>query len=337
MTPWTATCQASLSLTISQSLPKIMSIELVLSSNHLILSSPIYPLPSIFTSIRAFSNEITVCIRWPKYWNFSISPSNEYSRLISFKIDWFDLLPVQETLKSLLQHQFESINSLAFCVLCGPALTSVHDYCKDHNLNDMDLSQQSDVFNTLSRFLITFPPRINHLLISCLQLPSTGTLEPKKRKCVTASTFSASICHEAMGSDAMILVFFLILSFKLTFSPSSFSLIKRLFHSSLLSAIRVVSSPFLRLLIFLPTILIPARNTSSLAFCMMCSVCKLNKQVTINSLAVLLSQSWTSLFSIQGSDYCFLIHIRVSQETGKMVFLRVFHSLLWFTELKASA
>ena len=85
-------------------LPKIMSIELVLSSNHLIFCPPILLLPSIFPSITAFSNETTVCIRWPKYWNFSISPSDEYSRLISFKIDWFDLLPVQEKLSSLLQH-----------------------------------------------------------------------------------------------------------------------------------------------------------------------------------------------------------------------------------------
>ena len=145
MTPWTATCQASLSLTISQSLPKIMSIELVLSSNHLILSSPIYPLPSIFTSIRAFSNEITVCIRWPKYWNFSISPSNEYSRLISFKIDWFDLLPVQETLKSLLQHQFESINSLVLSLLYCPTVKSVPDYWKNHSFDCTELCWQSDV------------------------------------------------------------------------------------------------------------------------------------------------------------------------------------------------
>ena len=157
----------------------------------------------------------------------------------------------------------------------------------------MDLSQQSEVFvfNTLSRFVITFLPRINHLLTSCLQSPSTGLLEPKKRKSVTASTFSASVCHEVMGSDAMVLVFFLLFSFKLAFSLSFFTLIRRLFHSSLLSAIRVVSSSYLRLLIFLPTILIPACNTSSLAFRMMCSVCKLNKQVTINSLVVLLSQS----------------------------------------------
>ena len=106
MTPWTVARQASPSLTISQSLPKLMSIESVMLSNHLILCHPLLFLPSIFASIRVFSNELAVHIKWPKYWSFSfsISPSNEYSGLISFKIDWFDLLAVQGTLKSLLQH-----------------------------------------------------------------------------------------------------------------------------------------------------------------------------------------------------------------------------------------
>ena len=106
MTPWTVARQASPSLTISQSLPKLMSIESVMLSNHLILCHPLLLLPSIFASIRVFSNELAVHIKWPKYWSFSfsISPSNEYSGLISFKIDWFDLLAVQGTLKSLLQH-----------------------------------------------------------------------------------------------------------------------------------------------------------------------------------------------------------------------------------------
>ena len=104
MTSWTATCQASLSITNSQSLLKFMSIELVMPSNHLIICRPLL-LPSIFPSIRVFSNESVLCIKWPKYWSFgfSISPSNEYSGLISFRIDWFDLLAVQGTLKSLLQ------------------------------------------------------------------------------------------------------------------------------------------------------------------------------------------------------------------------------------------
>ena len=104
-TPWTAACQASLSITNSQSPPKLMSIELVMPSNHLILCPPLLLLPSIFPSIRVFSNESVLCIRWPKYWSFSfsISPSNEYSGLISFRMDWLDVLAVQGTLKSLLQ------------------------------------------------------------------------------------------------------------------------------------------------------------------------------------------------------------------------------------------
>ena len=104
VTPWTAVCQASLSFTISQSLLKFMSIESVMPSNHLILCHPLLLLPAIFPSIRVFSNESVLLIRWPKYWSFSISPSNGYSWLISFRIDWFDLLAVQRTLKSLLQH-----------------------------------------------------------------------------------------------------------------------------------------------------------------------------------------------------------------------------------------
>ena len=106
MTPWTAAHQVSLSITNSQSLLKLVSIELVMLSNHLILCCPLLLQPSIFPSIRVFSNESILCIRWPKYWSFSFSihPSNEYSGLISFRIDWLDLLAVQGTLKSLLQH-----------------------------------------------------------------------------------------------------------------------------------------------------------------------------------------------------------------------------------------
>ena len=106
VTPWTAACQASLSITNSWSLLKFMSIELVMPSSHLILYRPLLLLPSVFPSIRVFSNESVLCIRWPKYWSFSfsISPSNEYSGLISFRMDWLDLLAVQGTLKSLLQH-----------------------------------------------------------------------------------------------------------------------------------------------------------------------------------------------------------------------------------------
>ena len=137
MTPWTAACQAFLSFTISQSLLKPMSVESVMPSNHLILCHPFLLLPSIFPSIKFFSNESARLIRWPKYWSFSfsISPSNDYSRLISFRIDWFGFLAVQGTLKSLLQHQFKSINSLALSLLYGPTLKSIHDYWKSHSFD----------------------------------------------------------------------------------------------------------------------------------------------------------------------------------------------------------
>ena len=115
-TPWTAACQASLSITNSRSLLKLMSIELVMPSNHLILCRPLFLPPSIFPSIRVFSNEPVLRIRWPKYWSFSfsISPSNDYSGLISFEMDWLDLLVVQGTLKSLLQHHTSKV-SVPWC------------------------------------------------------------------------------------------------------------------------------------------------------------------------------------------------------------------------------
>jgi len=145
------------------------------------------------------------------------------------------------------------------------------------------------LFNTLSSFVIAFLWRSNYLIISWLQSPSTVILEPQKRKSVIASTFLPSICHEVMGPDTTILVF-LILSFKLAFSLSSFTLIKRLCSCSLLYAVRMVSSTYLRLLIFLLAILIPACNSSSPAFRMMCSEYQLNKHGD-NKLP---SPSWTS-------------------------------------------
>ena len=131
------TCQASLSITNSQSLLKLMSIESVMPSNHLVLCHPFLLPPSIFPGIRVFSNESVLHIRWPRYWSFSfsISPSNEYSGLISFMMDWLDLLSVQGTLKSLLQHQFESITSLALSFIYSPTLTSMHDYWKNHSFD----------------------------------------------------------------------------------------------------------------------------------------------------------------------------------------------------------
>ena len=130
VTPWTAALRASLSITNSWSLLRLTSLELVMSSNHLILCHPLLLLPSIFPNIRVFSNESALCIRWPKYWSlsFSISPSNEYSGLISFRIDWLDLLAVQGTLKSSPTPQFKSINSLVLSFLKSLSLISIQDY-----------------------------------------------------------------------------------------------------------------------------------------------------------------------------------------------------------------
>ena len=134
--PWTAAHQASLSITDSRSLLKLMSIESVMPSNHLILCQPLLLLPSVFPSIRVFSSESVLLIRWPKYWSFSfsISPSNDYSGLISFRIDWFNLLAVQGTLKSLLE-QFKCMKSSALSFLYDPTLTSIHDYWKNHSFD----------------------------------------------------------------------------------------------------------------------------------------------------------------------------------------------------------
>ena len=134
VTPGTVAHQTSLSFTISWSLLKLMSIELVMPSSHPILYDPLLLLPSIFPSIRVFSNESALCIRWPKYWrfSFSISLSNEYSGLISFRIDWFNLLPCKRPQESSPTPQFKIINSSVLSFLYGPTLTSIHDYWKNH-------------------------------------------------------------------------------------------------------------------------------------------------------------------------------------------------------------
>ena len=252
-TPWTIARQASLSITNSQSSLKLTSVESVTPSNHLILCYPLLLLPSIFPSIRVFSIESALCIRWPKYWSFSfnMSPSNEHPGLISFRMDWLDLPVVQGTLKSLLQHHSSKASILwhsAFFIvqLSHPYITTGKTIALTR-LTFVD-KVMSLLFNMLSRLVITFLPRSKHILISWLQSPSTVILEPPKIKSATVSTVSPSICHEVMGLDAMILVFWM-LSFKPAFSLS-FTFIKRLFSSSL-SVTRVVSSAYLMLLIFL--------------------------------------------------------------------------------------
>ena len=148
---------------LSQSLLKLTSIKLVMPSNHFILCRPLLLLPSIFPSIRVFSNESVLRIRWPKFWSFSfsISPSNEYSRLISFRIEWFGSpCSPRDSQESSPTLQFKSINTSALSLLYGPTLISVHVYWNNHSFDYTELCQQSDLsFNTLSRFIIAFLPR----------------------------------------------------------------------------------------------------------------------------------------------------------------------------------
>ena len=192
MTPWTAARQASLSITNSWSLLKPMSIELVMPSNHLILCCPFLLLPSVFPSIRVFSTESVLCIRGPKNWSFSftISPSNKYSGLISFRIDWFDLLAVQGTLESLLQHCSSKASFLQHSAFFMVQLS--HPYMTTGKT--IALTRQTFVskvmsllFNMLSGLVIAFLPRSKRLLISWLQSPSAVILKPKK---ISLSLFS---------------------------------------------------------------------------------------------------------------------------------------------------
>ena len=184
-TPGTVACQASLSITNSWSLPKFMSIELVMPSSHLILCHPLLLLPSIFPSIRVFSNESLLHNSWPKNWSlsFRMSPSNEYSGLISFRMDWLDLLKVQGTLKSLFQHH----SSKASILLCSAFFTVQLSHPYMTTRKTIALTRQTFVdkvmsllFNMLSRLVITFLPRSKRFLISWLQSPSAVILEPPK-------------------------------------------------------------------------------------------------------------------------------------------------------------
>ena len=201
-TPWTAACHASLSITNSQSLLKLMSIDLVIPSNHLILWRPLCFLPSIFPSTRVFSNESILRIRWPKNWSFSfnISPSNEYSGLISFRMDWLDLLAVQRTLKSLFQHHSSKASAFFIVQLSHLYMNTGKTIALIRRTFVGKV--MSLLFNMLSRLVITFLPRSKCLLIS-----SAVILKPPKVKSVTVSIVSPSICHEGMGPDSRILVF----------------------------------------------------------------------------------------------------------------------------------
>ena len=242
--------------------------------NHLILSRPLLPLPSIFPSLRVCPSESVLPIRWPKYcsFGFNISPSNEYSGLISFRMDWLDLLAVQGTLKCLLQHHSSKASILRHSAFFIVQLS--HPYITTGKT--IALSRRTFVgkvmsllFNMLSRLVIAFLLRCKRLLISWLQSPSVVILEPKKIKSLTVSLISPSICHEMMGLDAMILVFWM-LSFKPAFSVFLFPFYQEAFFF-LFTFIRVVSSAYLLLLIYLLEVLIPACASYNRAFRMMYS------------------------------------------------------------------
>ena len=181
-------------------------------SNHLILCHPLLLLPSIFLSIRIIANESVLCIRWPNYWSFSfsISPSNEYSGLISFRMDWLDLLAVQGTLKSLLQHHSSEASILQCSAFFIVQLS--HPYMSTGETIALTTRTcvgqvMSLLSNMLSRLVIAFLLRSKHLLILWLKSPASVILQPKKIKPLTISIVSPSICHEVIGLDAMILVF----------------------------------------------------------------------------------------------------------------------------------
>ena len=184
-TPWIAACQASLTITNSRNLPKLMAIESVMPSSHLILHHPLLLLPPIPPSIRVFPKESTLHIRWPKYWSFSFStsPSNEHPGLISFRMDWLELLSVQGTLKSLLQYH----SSKASILRCSAFFTVQLSHPYMTTGKTIALTRwtfvgkvMSLLLNMLSRLVITFLTRSKRLLISWLQSPSAVILEPKK-------------------------------------------------------------------------------------------------------------------------------------------------------------
>ena len=207
--PWTVARQASLSITNSRRVLKLMSIELVMPFSHLSLCHPLLLLPLIPPSIRIFSNESALHMRWPKYWSFSfsISPSNEHPGLISFRMDWLDPLAVQGTLKSLLQHHSSKASILWHSAFFIVQLSHLYMTTgKTIALTRWTFvgKVMSLLFNMLSTLVITFLPRNKHLLILWPQSPSTLTLESKKIKPATVSTVSSYICHEVMGLDVMI-------------------------------------------------------------------------------------------------------------------------------------
>ena len=307
--------------------------------NHLILCRPVLFLPSVFPGIRVFSSELALCIRWHNYWSFSfsISPSNEYSGLISFKIDGLISL-LSKGLSRVFSRN--TVQKLQF-VGTQPSLWSNSHICTGKTIAltiwTFVGKVTSQVFNTPSRFVIDFLPRSKRLNF----MAAVTGHGARKIKFVTVFNIYLSICHEVMGPDAMILVFWMF-SFKLAFSLSSFTFIKRYFSSSLLSAIRVLSSAYLKLLIFLSATLIPAWDSSSQAFHIIYSAYKLNKQDDN-------IQPWCTPFPIWNQSVvpCLVLIVaswpayrflrRWVRWSGIPISWRIFHSLLWSTQSKILA
>ena len=237
-----------------------MSIESVMPSNHLTLCHPLLCLPSIFPSIRVFSNESALCIMWPKYCSFSFSgsPSNEYIGLIPFRMDWLDLLVVQGTLKSLLQHHSSNTSILQRSAFLMVQLS--HSHMTTRRALGLTIwtfigKVISLLFNMLSRSVIVFLPgsKCFNFMVAVNICSDFGTQENKVCHCFHCFPIYLAWSDRTRCQG----LHFWMLSFKPDLSLSSFTFIKRLFSFSLLSAIRVVSSAYLRLLIFLPEILIP--------------------------------------------------------------------------------
>ena len=306
-------------------------------SNHLILYHPLLLLPSIFPSIRVFSSELTLLIRSPKNWSFSfsINPSNKYSLLISFRIDWFDLLAVQRTLRSLLQHHSSKASVLRCSVFFIVQLS--HPYMTTGKSRALTIQTfvgkvMSLLFNVLSRFVIAFLPRSKRLLISWLQSPSAVILEPKKIKSVTVSIVSLSICHEVMGPDAMFLLFWM-LSFKPAFSLSSFT-----FHQEALQFLFAFHHKGGIICISEVIDISPSNLDSSLCF--------IQSGISQDVLCIWVKWQYTALAysfpnletvtcSMSGSNCCFLTCIQISQEASKVVCIKEImnENLLYSTRL----
>jgi len=322
--------------------------ESVMWSNHLTHCKPLLLLPSIFPSISIFFSELALRFRWLKYLSFSFTSSllNEYSFLISFRIEWFDLLALQGTLKSPLQHH-NSKRSVLWCSgflmnqLSHSYMTTGEKKHKKHSFYPIDICWQNVsfvrvflLFNMLSMFVkVSFQGA--SVLISWKQSLFTVILEPKKIVCHSFH-FSPSICLEVIGPDAVTLVFWM-LSFKPVYSLSSFTFIKRLFIPASLSTIRVVLLfAYLRLLVFLPAILIPACDSSNLAFQMMYCAYKLNKQVDnihpCHTPFPILKQSVIPYLVLNVSSWsAYRLLKRKVRWSGTLISLTIFHSLLWYT------